>query len=1812
MKLFYTSSPLRAIWQGLGLICLLLTFSCRGKSDELRLEQKNFEAEIAQEQNLVFTFDKKLVPDSLLNRWDTVPYLTFSPKVEGKFKWASPDELVFSPSKPFAPSTDYKASLTENLLKHSEAKLKIPAGQDVSFHTAYLALEKAKAFWVRNENNPTQLEASLLLDFNYPVAYAKLRELLSVIQNNTQLPLELVSSNRDQLTVKVKNVNQTSEAALPVQLRINPGLSTTGSTYATKLPTEQEVVLPSRRQMQVTEVLPALEEGQQSIYVFTSQPITNADLQSIVTLNPRREFTVERLENGMVLRGEFGSSQNYTLLVAGEMAGVVGKSLGQTYQHPVSFQNNQPNLSFVNQKSIYLSSQGARNIALNIAQVPRIKVSIGKVYENNILRYLQDGKMYDGYYDEENEEYYSFSSYEVDESNGRTIFEREYETSSLSKQGQSHLLHLDLADLDFDSQFKGLYVLNVTSTDKNWMKDSKIISVSDIGLISKQGQNEVLVFANSILNAKALEGVEIRFISTNNQIVHKATTNSDGVARFSDIDKTAPDFKVGMITARKDQDFNYLPYRQTQVNTSRFDVGGKRTTATPYDAFIYGDRDLYRPGDTVHVNTVVRTQDWKTVAGLPIKVKLLLPNGKEYRSQKGTLNKEGAHSATFYLPTSAVTGTYTLEVYSGNDLLLNSQKIGVEEFMPDRLKVTAVLNKIEFRAGEQLQVNINAMNLFGPPASGRSYEVQLSLKKKPFEPKGFDDYNFDIKTSGDVSIQSNVRQGQTDEKGNAQEQFTLSDHQDVGQLEGTLFTTVFDETGRPVNRLNRFTVNTQNDYYGIRKFDTYVSTRQPLQVPLIALTQDGKPTPSTVRVQLVRYTYESVIERYSENYGYNSQRRENILMNEIFAIPVGGKAIQFTPMASGEYELRVMRPGAYNYVSQRFYAYGWGDTESTSFEVSNEGEVEISMDQESYEVGDKAKLLFKAPFAGKVLVTVEQNKVMSYHYLETDKKAASLSLPIKDEHLPTVYVSAIAIREMKDNQLPLTIARGFKPINVTKKSTKLEVAVIAPDQTRSKRVQQVKVKTEPNTEITLAVVDEGILQMKDYQTPDPHSFFYQKRALETSTYDLYPFLFPEISGRRSSVGGDGYDLEKRINPLTSKRVKLVSIWSGHLKTNGSGEATVNVKVPEFSGALRVMAVAYKGNAFGSADKIMRVADPIVISTALPRFASPKDTLLVPVTVSNTTSKRAPASSTISVSGPLRIVGSSTKTTTINGNTESQITYQIVASPAIGQAKVVVAVKAMGEQFSNSTDISVRPAAPLTKITEAGSMKNATTLAINPKHDFIPSSVASKLVVSSSPLAQFTDDITYLLQYPHGCLEQTTSTAFPLLYYTDLARTLNQGSKARTFNPNFLVQEAITKIELMQQYDGGFTYWPGGSHTDWWSSAYATHFLLEANKAGFPVSSEVLGRAMEYLQRMVKTKATEEYKYYNASRKLQSKLIAARETIYSLYVLGLANKPDWPTMNFYKAKPEQLSTDSKYLLASTYSLNGSYQSFSQVLPRSFAGETSVRAMDGSFYSPVRDMAIALNSLVEANPEHPQVGTLSRHLSQELRSKNWYNTQERAFALLALGKLASRSKGNQTVQAVQNGKVVGKYNGKDLTLTDQLNKGAVNLKSAGNGTLYYFWELEGISQSGAYKQEDSHLQVRKTFYDRNGAVITNHTFKQNDLVIVRVELQSLDNRTVPNVAITDLLPAGFEIENPRLMTSREFQWLQNMSPAEPDHIDIRDDRINLYTTAKPKPQYFFYQVRAVSPGVFQMGPIGADAMYNAEYHSYYGAGTVRVNR
>jgi uncharacterized protein YfaS (alpha-2-macroglobulin family) len=1790
---------------------ILLFISCNKSTIEVT--NRNFSDEVDLQQNLIFTFNNDLAADSVLNIWEDNEYLKFTPSVKGKFKWTSKNELIFSPDLGFLPSTDYTAEITENIFQHGGKGLKLSKESIFNFHTPYLNLETVSIYWAKKEGNRSITEARINAQFNYRIDPAEAKKLLHVFIDGKEKSFDLNSTTVSE-TIQI-SVPEGSEKYddQDLKLTFDPGLKCIESKYVSKEIITFEIKVPSKDRFQVITASGLYEDDNSYINVLTNQEILTDDISSLITLDPKVSFKIEKNPSGFYIKGDFKTGEAYDLKISKELKGVFGGSLSNDFQQTVTFGDQAPNISFTSKSGIYLTSKGEKNIGIRIISVPKVKVTIYKIYSNNILQFLQQSGglnsssyNYDDYYYDD----YYYSSVDYNEL-GDVILEKEYNTKDLKKTNGTSLLNLNFNDIN--TTFKGIYVVKVASVGEQYLKAVKTVSVSDIGMIVKETENDIYVFTNSIYSANAIGSVDVNLISSNNQEVYKAVTDKDGLAKFSDIKKKAPGFKIKMVTTASGEDFNYLHFNQAQVETSQYEVGGSRNNASGYQAFIYGDREIYRPGEKIYINTVVRNEKWQPLTQVPIKLKVILPNGEEFTNKRGKLNNQGAFETSIQLPVSTVTGSYNIEVYNANDVLLNSKYISVEEFIPDRIKVMGLLNKEEYKLNEEVKAEATALNLFGPPASNRNYEMEFSLKRKYFFAKGFSDYSFSINGNESLTFDKDMKQGTTDADGKANETFSFKpEYANSGILDGKIFITVFDESGRPVHQVKSFNVLTQDVFYGVKNIDYYVSTNQSLQIPIVALNKDGKYLQNaSAQIQVIKYNWQTLYQKNDYGGGrYVSQRQEQILEDKVLSVKGLNATYSFNPIQSGEYEVRVKKPGVDSYVSQFFYAYGWGSTQNTSFEVSKEGSVTIEMDKEKYQVGDEAKILFKTPFPGRMLVTIERDNLFDYFYIDTDKKSASASFSIKEEYLPNAYITATLIKPVTESAIPLTVAHGFAPFIVEKSENKLPVEIIAVKQSRSRTQQKVciKSKAESDIEVTLAVVDEGILQLKNSASPDPYAFFFQKRALEVNAYDLYPNLLPELKMNKSSMAGDGYDLEKRVNPLTNKRVKLVAFWSGLLHTNSDGEACYTLDVPQFSGDLRLMAVAYKNASFGSASTNMKVADPVVVSTSIPRFLSPGDTMLVPVTLTNTTANNTNAVSKLTVTGPLTIIGSPDQSIAIKANTEAQVIYKVVAQTMIAEAKIKTDVTAFNEHFIELNDITIRPTTSLLKISGSDKLEANTTTKISLVNSFIPSSVEGKLMISKSPLVQFSKNLDYLLGYPYGCVEQTVSKAFPQIYFSELAKSLNRKVRSNE-NPNYNVQEAIRKLQTMQLNNGALSYWEGGYEESWWGTVYAAHFLTEAKKAGFEVSNSMLEKMYGYMQQKLKTKDTYSYYYYNRESIIRQRQIAPKEIFYALYILAQVGRQDLSTMNYYKSNQANLALDSRYLLASTYKMLGDNASYRTLLPSAFENESSVNSFGGSFYSYIRDMAISLNSMIETDPDNPQVGILARHLSQQLKKNIYLNTQENAFVMLAMGKLALKANQSQITAEIKEGnKKIGEFTGNDVTLTKGIAGKELEIKTKGTGTLYYFWEAEGISNEGKFKEEDNFLRVRKTFYDRNGNQLSSNSFKQNDLIVIKLSLSTTDNSTVENVVITDMLPAGFEIENPRLSETADMEWIKNISV--PEHYDIRDDRINLFASATGTNKTFYYMVRAVSKGTFKMGPVSADAMYNGEYHSYNGGGTIKV--
>lgn len=1832
---------MKSFSRSLLLIAVIILAGCSSRN-YLEVETTNFTDQIETLQNLEFTFSRDVAPDSVIGLWDSIPYIEFEPEVKGRFQWADKRKLTFSPSGPFAPNTDYKATLTDLItdLQKEPRRLK---QKTVRFHTPYLAMEDLVAYWGINNGNMSLVIKVL---FNYPVAPDDVNSYLSLtmggkdyafllLTNSTGTEHELIPEGlpfdpedlaaKDSKDKDKGNVKGTGKTPDDITITMLPGLKTPGSDRTGKEPQMLTVEVPSAGTLEIANVTTEFEEGQGFITVYTSQPVESQNLHRHIALDSTMTFEATTVDNGFRIKADFGDGKSYRLTLRKTLKGIFGPQLEEEYVQTVTFGSLQPYIAFAEDKGMYLTPGGAGNLGLRIINVPKVKVTVFKIFENNIQHYMRNGQQWEWWEDDEGR-YYDSYNYGLSEDYGQVVRVREFNTGALPRKGNLRLLKVTPQDLNIQSDLKGIWLIKAESPDKAWLNDVQLLSFSDLGMIVKEGPDQLFVAVRSIATGLPVPGVTVGLFSRNNQRMHTLKTGGDGVALLNNKKETLTDFVLSMVTASKGDDYNVLLLNRSAVEVSRFEVGGKRTQNLEYDAFIYSDRDLYRPGDSVHMNTILRDFRFHTITGIPVNYLIISPDGKDFLKRRIMVNAQGAAAFSFALPAKALTGNWVTEIQTVNGVVLGNRRLKVEEFMPDRIAVKVSTDKKDYLPGEMLRVEIAADNLSGTPAAGRKVENELRVNRRAFNPKAFKDYNFSLTTREEPYIMSTINTTATGGDGKASQIFELPAFRNTGILEGKVYTTVFDETGRPVNRLSVVNIHTQQIFTGMKNLPGWLSTGKPVPLQLIALNVQEKQVAARALLEVIRVNWETVLERNWGQTSYNSQRKENRVLSRTINIAAGGSTEQFIPQASGEYLVRLRLPGSNAWVEQSFYAYRWGSSDESSFMVSKDGEVEISFDKKLYKPGDEAGILFKTPFEGELLVTVEQDKVLAYYSLKADNNGASMKLKIKDAFMPNVYVTATLLRRTATAGIPLTVAHGFSSVMVEKPDNRLPLTISAPEKIRSSVMQKITIKTKPGAEVTIAAVDEGILQITDYKTPDPYGYFYNKRALEVSAYDLFDELLPELLAKRSSTGGDqAFDLGRRLNPLTAKRVKLLSYWSGRKVAGASGEVTFTVKVPAFNGALRIMAAAYKDQQFGSAEKIMKIADPVSISSSIPRFVSPGDKVNVHVTLSNNTGKPVIVNTSVNATGPCKASQPDKEKVTLPANSETRVIYTLTAGNTMGISTIQFKAATAGETFAESTELPVRPAVPLVKDAQSGIFAANQTTALKSRTEMIPGSGSSRLLLTDNPAGLVAAHIGDLVNYPYGCTEQIISAAFPQLYYTNLAALLqknsifsntdsrgnsatgDQGSKTSAEQN---ITDVIRRINSLQQYNGGMVMWPGGGEVNWWVTAYAAHFLYEAERAGYSVDRQVLSGLQQYLLEMVKQKGAETYYYKTPGNvQWQHKRFARREIFYSLYVLTLSGKHHLPTMNYYKNKASaELTTDSRYLLASAFAMAGDQKSASLLSPKGTEWEESAVMTGGSFSSPIRDRALALYTMIEADADNPQVAVIARQLGEMIRATRWLSTQEKAFSLLALGRLSENQAGSSVTATIKYDGKSTDYKGDDLLLALKANSATVSTK--GNGKLFWYFESEGLPVSMKVQETDQILKVRRQLYTRNGQPISGREIRlsANDPVVVGVTISTTDNSMVENVVITDLLPAGLEIENARLTAEREMEWIKDRG--QPDYLDIRDDRVNFFASASGKPVTFYYTARAVSYGTFVYGPVGAEAMYNGQYFSYYGQGKVTV--
>ncbi|MGE5861080.1 MAG: MG2 domain-containing protein, partial [Ignavibacteria bacterium] len=911
-------------------IIYLFLYGCSA-DNTVTIKDFSPKGEVANLTTFTVEFSENLAPFDKQNKWLSDQFIIFEPKIEGKFKWLSGNTLIFSPDYPLEPIQSYKAEITDKVLFKSKLS---PDFEDYEFHTPDFDAVKAEFFWSQIPNQSYKISIKGNLYFNYPVDPAKLKKFLEVRRNNEpKTDFQIMSETpSDIISINFGEISQTKKEQ-ELSVNIKNGLMSIVGKKGLIDDRKFEQDLPPITDLAITSVTSGFDGNNSWILIYTTQTVDDKRIKDFISIKPEKALNFFVNENSFRIEGNFYDVQSAGLKIKKGLPGLYGGILDFDFEQEVVFVNLEPSITFSDKKGIYLMRTGLKNLDVNAVNISEAEIEVSQIFKNNILHFLNQNAGYYYNYDNEDDYYRYYREYHAGNF-GKELYHEDVKLTERKNWLQNFSVNVDKA---LNVKYKGIFIVNVRSANDRWITDSKILSLSDLAIITKTANDQITVFVNSISEAEPVPDVQINIISSNNQSILSGTTNSEGIIQFNDIRTKTEGFTARLVTAEKGGDFNYIDLNQTMIETSRFDVGGVYEYSPDYNTYIYSERNLYRPGDKVNLSAIVRNKTIKVVNEIPIIVKIITPTGKIFGEFKKTLNEQGSFELTFEMSDYAQTGEYVAEVYSGPKDLLGSYRFSVEEFVPDKIRVMLKGNKEDAYPGDVLSVDINAEFLFGAKASGLKYETAFQYSHRSFYSENYPQFDFSNSSSDNATIKNTFRDGTLNQEGSAEVKDTLpGELSSKGIIVGNAHVSVFDLTGRTVNRFQQFKIYPQNYFIGIKAPGYYFSTNENLKFKIIAVNEKDKVISNfNAKATLIRYEWQTVLKKdNSGRYYYDSDEKEIKEWEKPIELSGGPKDFTFNVSNSGRYQLRISKEGKKEYVFDDFYAWGWRSSTSSSFAVN--------------------------------------------------------------------------------------------------------------------------------------------------------------------------------------------------------------------------------------------------------------------------------------------------------------------------------------------------------------------------------------------------------------------------------------------------------------------------------------------------------------------------------------------------------------------------------------------------------------------------------------------------------------------------------------------------------------------------------------------------------------------------------------------------------------------------------------------------------------------------------------------------------------
>lgn len=1774
--------------------------------------------------------------------------LKITPDVDGTLAWKSPSTLVFTPRGSLRPDTEYAVRL-ESLANEDGAVVKASGAEyQRVFRTPKLALSRASfsAF------DPKKHRLEVELVFSAPVDLASVKEAAEwTVKDAAIAKVNYERTDRPNV-VRATLFDARIAPAASVRYFQSAGVRYAADKTLKAPEAKEEIKL--REGEPISIFASYIQEGTSGFYVtvvcrdegsskqtqwhwdnvinqsFQVSPrcvLDESDARESVHFNPPVKFSVSPARGGFRLLGNF-SRGSYSMRIDANARSVDGGVLKKPYLASFSVPARKPQVSFVSQGR-YLPPSVFKNLPIRHMNVSEVELTVRNVRLDNMIFWM------------------SAEQETADQRNSHILLKKKIPLKG--RPDQLTTSWLDVGSLAFKEPVKGIIELALTTEGAS--AKSRVL-LTDMNLVAKfeSGTKQVRVWALSMEENMPLPRAEVTQVSLSGRQIGQCTTDREGTCVIGPKDESDPDpSEPFALMAWRDDDVSYIKYSDLKLDISESMVHGRPFNAeSPYTAAIYGDRGVYRPGETAHVVAIVRGRDDSAPQeGMPVEIKLIDPKKKVAKKLLRRTNVAGLVAGDLRFDDYADTGSYQIAIEAGKKKI-GDYTFNVEEFVPERMKVVAKAEKPEALITELVSFDISAQYLFGGSATKSRVELTCELRPAVFSPKTNANYEYGIwrpEQKPPAPLAIGGANGQLGADGTAK--VSCPSLTQRGGFAGTARlvakAAVFEAgSGRTTQGETAIWIHPDTHYVGLSSETKKARAGQAFNVDGVVVDWKGGLDKEVKQVELELFRTEHQHDwLYDEQQGRWSYKHYSHRVSDGVIPPVAVKDGKFTVSITpgsdasgfvvhakaGRAQTDLQIDGA----EMDWWSWSNENGRDETPRPQRPAAIEISA-PDSVKVGAKAKAIFDSPFKGRALLTIETDRLLSEEWIDVQAGKTEWSFMIS-EFAPNVYLSVLIAKDPRlDSKEAFLPSRAFGVTSVRIAPTefihplKLEV----PAEVRSNSKLDVKLDLGPLDEpavVTVAAVDEGILSLTKFESPDPLGHIFERRALGVVTYETIGWnLMIPAGGTSKSDGGDAEaGGAGRVQP-----VKPVALWSGVVEVPRSGRTTVSFEVPQYRGSLRVMAVSAGKRKMGHASANVLVRDPLVLQTTLPRFLTAGDKVEVPVFVTNLSGR--PQSVTVSLAAEslpvpgvaeldsargddvVEIQGPHRRSLELKNEANGTVVFRVRALQTIGAAKLMVRAQA-GELLSHEElDVPFVPAAPKSREVQRIGLAEGTTQLKKYLSGWVKTTERSTFWVTSNPYGDSFDHLKYLLHYPYGCIEQTTSSTRPLLYLARLIENLDPGIVAKE-TIEAMVISGVNRILSMQTPAGGFGYWPGDQSPTPWGSAYATHLLLDAQKLRYPVPEERVKDALDWIQNELTNR------YENASARDRHWYYWEDAEAYMHFVLATAGRGRRARIERLiealksKSKPDPQDAEKMYILKAAMQLSGDRRYEDDLKTPDVSPISNYRDNGWSFYSDRRRRGFTLSVFTDLFGNDPAGEKLANLVAEGLRAhdSSWYTTQELVWGVTGLGKRIGETASKYGPAVLRaNGKVLkpapvspsSKSNDRSWSLAraSEYERLEIELSKA-EGKVYLILSTEGVKENATYKIGGEGLQIKRAYVDASGEPLNlgNGSLKLGAVVFAKLSLRNASGERIQNIAFVDRFPAGWEIENPRLgRGGASMDWIKKDELWPIDYMNLRDDRIELFGALEAgQTKQVVFALRAVTAGQFNMPPVEAEAMYYPDH-------------